>query len=163
MIVEAPKYGASRRAAEISAPRLAAPTAKAITRITPICAGRANGTSAGSAGAAAWGSGVARAEIASARMADAQPPAGGDRNPVGPVDLQHLPRVGERSEDGQHFPGGGFDHLARIAHVDEAPVERVLKPAVLAAVIRARALVPVPPLDRDDAELGGRDAGRDPR
>ena len=32
MIVEAPKYGASSRAAEISAPRLAAPTTNAITR-----------------------------------------------------------------------------------------------------------------------------------
>src|SRR5690349_6293943 len=32
MIVEAPKYGASRRAAAISAPRLADPTTKAIAR-----------------------------------------------------------------------------------------------------------------------------------
>ena len=32
MIVEAPKYGASRRAAAISAPRLAEPTTNTITR-----------------------------------------------------------------------------------------------------------------------------------
>jgi hypothetical protein len=36
MIVEAPKYGASSRAAEISAPRLAAPTTNAIARIAII-------------------------------------------------------------------------------------------------------------------------------
>jgi hypothetical protein len=47
MIVEAPKYGASRRAAAISAPRLAAPTQKAIAR------SRQNGTGADVAGRAA--------------------------------------------------------------------------------------------------------------
>jgi hypothetical protein len=36
MIVEAPKYGASSRAAEISAPRLADPTTNAITRTYAI-------------------------------------------------------------------------------------------------------------------------------
>src|ERR1019366_321360 len=34
MIVDSPKYGASNRIAEISAPRLAAPTTKAMLRIT---------------------------------------------------------------------------------------------------------------------------------
>src|SRR3977135_2834228 len=63
MIVEAPKYGASRRAAAISAPRLAAPTAKTTTRITAIGGGRATGTSGGSACAAAGGSAGARAGV----------------------------------------------------------------------------------------------------
>src|SRR2546423_12100138 len=41
MIVEAPKYGASNRAAEISAPRLAAPTKNTITRSRAIDTGGA--------------------------------------------------------------------------------------------------------------------------
>jgi len=54
MIVEAPKYGASRRAAAISAPRLAAPTENAIVQ------SRQNGT--GTAGATR-GSGAALSAI----------------------------------------------------------------------------------------------------
>ena len=55
----------------------------------------------------------------------------------------------------------GFDHLARVSHVDEASVEGVVKPAVPATVIGAGALVAAQPSHRNHSQLGGFSAAGD--